>query len=167
MDRPSSKGVKMKPPSYDGQEDWEDYISQFEIVAELNNWTYYEKSLYLAGSLKGGAAAVLNGLEERHKRDFDTVVVALNRKFGSINKAEIFRSQVQTRVRGKDETIANLAQSIKRMTRKGYPEMESRSIDVLALDYFIQALPDYEIRQHIRNMNAKDMDEAENLKPID
>jgi hypothetical protein len=47
--------VKLKPQNYDGTEDLDDYLSQFEILADLNCWNYETKSLYLAGSLKGDA----------------------------------------------------------------------------------------------------------------
>ena len=31
-------GPKMKPPIYDGTTSWTDYLLQFELVAELNDW---------------------------------------------------------------------------------------------------------------------------------
>ncbi|VDI63877.1 Hypothetical predicted protein, partial [Mytilus galloprovincialis] len=48
----SSGQIKMKPPPFDGTEDWEEYVSQFEILADLNKWEIHSKGLYLASSLK-------------------------------------------------------------------------------------------------------------------
>ena len=50
--------VVMKPQLYEGEEDLDEYLAQFEILAEINGWDYTTKSLYLAGSLKGGARAL-------------------------------------------------------------------------------------------------------------
>lgn len=47
------KNIGMKPQLYEGDDDLNEYLAQFEILAEINNWDYVTKSLYLAGSLKG------------------------------------------------------------------------------------------------------------------
>jgi hypothetical protein len=58
-----------------------DPLAQFEILAEINNWGYITKSLYLAGSLKGGARALLNELDRGQRRDYDSLVKVLNNSF--------------------------------------------------------------------------------------
>ena len=50
----NNRNISMKPQLYDGDDDLNEYLAQFEILAEINNWDYITKSLYLAGSLKGG-----------------------------------------------------------------------------------------------------------------
>jgi hypothetical protein len=35
----------MKPQPYDGTEDIEEYLSQFQILSEVNGWNYNIKSL--------------------------------------------------------------------------------------------------------------------------
>jgi hypothetical protein len=39
----------------------------------MNNWDYITNSLYLAGSLKGGARALLNELDRDQRRDYDSL----------------------------------------------------------------------------------------------
>ncbi|CAC5374211.1 unnamed protein product [Mytilus coruscus] len=46
---PKSSNVTMKPQLYEGDEDLNEYLAQFEILAEINGWNYATKSLYLAG----------------------------------------------------------------------------------------------------------------------
>ncbi|VDI14170.1 Hypothetical predicted protein [Mytilus galloprovincialis] len=79
---------KMKPQNYDGKEDLEEYLTQFELISELNNWGYKSKSLYLAGNLTGDARGLINELNEHDRRYFDAIVNALKNRFGSIHKAE-------------------------------------------------------------------------------
>ena len=161
--RMNNVNVKMKPQYYDGTEDLDDYLSQFEILADLNKWNYETKSLYLAGSLKGDARTMLTELSPMERRDFHSLVRVLNLRFGSLNRAEIYKANLQTRVKRRDESISELAQSIKKLTRQAYPNAPSSVISTLARDHFIDALPESDMRLRIREAQAKDIAEAEIL----
>ncbi|XP_069109431.1 probable basic-leucine zipper transcription factor E [Argopecten irradians] len=157
------KSVQLKPQSYDGSDDLEDYLTQFQILSEINNWSYSVKSLYLAGSLKGAARALLSELSPAQQRDYDCLVRALNSRYGSVNKAEVFRAQLQNRTKGKNETIPDLAQSIKKLTRQAYPLAPPSVIEVLSLDHFIDAINDSDIRLRLREACPRSINEAETL----
>ena len=154
---------KIKPQTYNGKEDFDEYLTQFNIIAELHNWNYRTKSLYLASCLVGDARALLNELTEEKRRDYESLVEALDIRFGSINRAEVFRSKLQSRIKSKDETIPELAQSIKKLTRKAYPGATNAMINVLSLDYFIDALPDSDVRLRLREVGPKTITEAESI----
>jgi hypothetical protein len=49
--------------------------------------------LYLAGSLKGGARALLNELDRGQRRDYDSLVKVLNNRYGSAERSELYRAQ--------------------------------------------------------------------------
>ena len=154
---------KLKPQTYNGSDDLDEYLTQFNIVSEINQWNYETKSLYLASCLVDGARALLNELDEKKRRDYHSLVDALNNRFGSINRAEVYRSKLQSRVRERNETVPELAQSIKKLTRKAYPSATPDVIDLLALDYFIDALTDTEIRLRLREVGPKTINEAERI----
>ena len=42
----------MKPQTYNGDEDWESYLNHFELCAKLGRWSYHDRVLYLAASLR-------------------------------------------------------------------------------------------------------------------
>ena len=159
----NNRNISMKPQLYDGDDDLNEYLAQFEILAEINNWDYITKSLYLAGSLKGGARALLNELDRDQRRDYDSLVRVLNNRYGSAERSELYRAKLQTRIRGKDETLPELAQSIKKLTRLAYPIAHSTLISVLSLEHFIDAIPDGDIRLRLREVNPKNINEAETL----
>ena len=104
----------MKPQTFNGT-DFDDFISQYEMTCEINGWQYKEKSLYLATCLTGEARSLLNELDHEGKRDYSTLVEKLRNRFGSVNKSEIYRTQLKSRTSNKGETIPELAQAIKNL----------------------------------------------------
>ena len=155
--------VKLKPQSYSGVEndDFEDWLAQFEITAEINGWDYRAKSLYLANSLVGEARSLLNELTDTQRRDYRSLVQKLTSRFGSENRAEVFRAQLKSRVKQKGESIAQLAHAIKKLTRQSYPKASQDLIEALALDHFIDAISETEIRLRLREVGPKSLSEAE------
>ncbi|VDI37517.1 Hypothetical predicted protein [Mytilus galloprovincialis] len=159
----SEISCKIKPQIYDGSDDLEEYLTQFDLLAELNVWDSKTKALLLASSLSGNARAILNEITNGERHDFDCLVTALKSRFGSINRSEVFRAELQTRVRFRQESLPELAQAIKKLTRKAYPGTSSLVRDTLALDYFIDAIPEADIRLRLREVGPKTIGEAENI----
>ncbi|MEW8544925.1 MAG: hypothetical protein AB2693_15470, partial [Candidatus Thiodiazotropha sp.] len=155
--------VKLKPQNYAGNDDFEDFLTQFEITSEINGWDYKAKSLYLANSLTGTARALLNELSAEQRRDYKSLVKKLTERYGSENRTEVFRSQLKSRVKGKGETTAELAQSVRKLTRQAYPKVSLNVIEALALDYFIDAIPETEIRMRLREVGPTTLAEAEKI----
>ncbi|MCG7878412.1 MAG: hypothetical protein N0C90_19075 [Candidatus Thiodiazotropha endolucinida] len=152
---------KMKPQNFDGKSDFDEFLCQFEINCEINAWGYKEKSLYLANCLTGDARSLLNELGPEGRRDYNTLIDKLRNRFGSVNRAEIFRTQLKSRTRNKGETIPELAQAIKKLVRQAYPGVTKDVIETLSLDNFIDAITDSDIRMRVRELNPKSLEEAE------
>lgn len=164
-DSSPSKGdnshFKMKPQTFNGASDFEEFLSQYEITCEINGWQYREKSLYLANCLTGDARSVLSELDHDGKRDYNTLVEKLANRFGSVNRSEIYRAQLKTRVRNKGESIPELAQAVKKLVRQAYPGVTKEVIETLSVDNFIDALTDSEIRLRVRELGPKTLADAE------
>ena len=157
----SNHHPKIKPQNFDGETDFDEFLCQFEITCEINTWNYKEKSLYLANCLTGKARCLLNGLDHDGRRDYDTLVVKLRNRFGSVNQSEIYRSQLKSRTRNRAETIQELAQAIKKLVRQAYPGVNKEVVETLSLDNFIDALTDNDMRMRVRELNPKSLEEAE------
>jgi hypothetical protein len=87
----------------------------------------------------------------------------MNRRFGSLGRAELFRAQLKNRIKGNHESISELAQSIKKLTRLAYPTTDQSMLNILSVDQFIDALPDPGLRLRLREANPRDINEAEIL----
>ena len=158
--RGDNSHFKMKPQTFNGT-DFDDFISQYEITCEINGWQYKEKSLYLANCLTGEARSLLNELDHEGKRDYSTLVEKLRNRFGSVNKSEIYRTQLKSRTRNKGETIPELAQAIKKLVRQAYPGVNKEVFETLSLDYFIDAITDSDLRLRLREAGPKSLEDAE------
>ena len=155
--------LKMKPQTYDGLSDISEYLTQFNIVAEINGWSYQIKALYLASSLTGSARSLLSELSEVQKRDFNSLVEILRTRYGTKNKAEIFRSQLKSLTRQKGQSITDLVQQIRKLTRQAYPDANTDLKEILALDTFIDSIDDSDIRLRLRECCPKSIAEAETI----
>ena len=91
------------------------------------------------------------------------MVEKLQTRYGSENKSEVFRTQLKTRTRSKTESISELAHAVKKMTRRAYPTGSPDVIESLAIDNYIDALNDSEIRLRLREVSPKNLSEAEKI----
>ncbi len=151
---------RTKPPLYDGTTSWTDYLVQFDLVAELNGWDQGSMAMYLATSLRGAAQSVLGDLDEFGRRDYRTLVTSLNQRFGPQNQTQMFRALLRNRVRQPNETLPELAHEIKRLVKLAYPTGQYGILEDLAMNHFIEALPETESRWHIQQSRPQTLDEA-------
>ena len=150
----------MKPSTYDGSTPLTDYLTQFDIVSELNNWHPHTKAQYLAGMLRGDARGVLSDLDPSSQRCLPALVNALKRRFCSGDKEELNRTLLKNRVREKGESLPELAQNLRRLTKFAYPEAPSTIQDSLAKDQFLDAINDTDLRWRIFQSRPKTLDDT-------
>lgn len=80
------------------------------------------KAAYLAVSLRGQAQAVLGDLDKTQRTSYTGLVVALDSRFGTSNRTEMFWVSLQSCTRKPEETLPELAQAIWCLTRQAYTE---------------------------------------------
>ncbi|KAJ8029697.1 hypothetical protein HOLleu_29157 [Holothuria leucospilota] len=157
---PTDRPQRVKAPSFDGNIPWEDYIVQFGLIAELNEWDNKTKALQLAASLKGKAKTVLADLEDSKRRKFDALVDSLERRFGRANQTELFRTLLRNRSRKSGETLPELAHDIQRLLSRAYPGASVEMKKTLAKKVFIDAIGDSNIRWKICQSRPKSLEDA-------
>ncbi|KAJ8019181.1 hypothetical protein HOLleu_42404 [Holothuria leucospilota] len=130
------------------------------MVAELHRWSGGVKAMCLAASLRGDAQAILADLEAEKRRNYTDLVDALSSRFGPARQTELRRIQLRNRSRKKGETIPELAQDVKRLTRFAYPGASSHLQDQLARDHFVDCLEEPELRLGVHQTRPKTLEEA-------
>ena len=133
-------GLPMKTEPYNGAEDWEEYISHFQLCSELGRWNEDEKMLALAASLRGPARTFYISLSEEEKGSYRNLVRQLSQRFGSTRQQSRWLSRLEGRLRKPDETIAALADDLRQMSQRAYPNLDGQAQEVLALNQLYKSI---------------------------
>ena len=84
----------------------------------------------------------------------------LKMRFGGKAFADKHRIEIRNRRRKPDETMQSLHVDIRRLAALAFPSMEHRTREVIACDYFLDALADPEFALKIRERHPEDLDSA-------
>ena len=141
--------MQQRPPKYDGKSIWETFRAQFEIVAELNEWTSTEMAAFLATSLEGSAANVIASMEPSKRRDYSALVDALETRFGTAVQKELNRVKLRSIRRLKGESLAAVADEVERLARLAYNDAPATTQDNHAKEQFVDAITDDDLRVRV------------------
>jgi hypothetical protein len=158
--RACNKPQLVKPTQFDGKSSWTDYIVQFEMVAELNQWDDRVKAMHLASSLRGVAQSVLGDLDRVARFNYESLTEALDRRFCAENKSELNKTLLKNRSRIDGESLPELSQALRRLAKHAYPEASFTMQDSLAKDQFLDAVGDSDLRWKIFQARPRTLDEA-------
>lgn len=160
MSHHGNGSVRQKAPTFDGTTTWEAYFTQFEIVANLNQWDSEDKAAFLAASLRGKGLTVLSNLPPESRCNFHALVVALESRFGNKRQVELNRAKLKSRTRKRDESLPEMAEDIERLARLAYPDGSTTVLEVICKDQFIDALDDDDIRLKVAQSRPQSLHSA-------
>lgn len=152
-----------KAHSYDGKTSWNDYMVHFETVANLNNWSGKIKAMKLIACMQDDALSTLGDINTHSPPSYEDLISTMSKRFEPKNQMELYRNQMDARVRKKGESLPELVQDIKRLVRLAYPNAQQDVRDSLAYRTFKDALNDRDLAFAICQGNIDTIDEALNL----
>ena len=158
----SSRGAFVQPDRFDGSVGWQDYITHFELCAEINEWSDVQKATHLAVSLQGPALELLCDMPREMRHSY-VQLTHLSARFGSQGRTDLFRTQLKSRVRRSGESLPELSQAITRLVLWAYPQATLELRQIMAMDYLIDALQDGDIRLRLKQGNPTSVTEAVNM----
>ena len=130
-------------------DDWQDYISMFEMYAKINNWDPREQALYLATRMRGEAQRIVTDLTDSDRTDFKKLKAALSKRFCPEEKASLMQVEFKNRKRKKGEELSDLLLDLKRLARLAYPKYKGGILEQLVGDKFLEVLENREWKRHI------------------
>ena len=151
------------PDKFDGSIAWQDYQAHFDLCAELNAWSDIQKANYLAVSLRGAAQELLGDMSCDMRQNYQFLTGTLCARFGSEGQTELFRTQLKSRQRKSGESLPELAQSIRRLVSRAYPDATLGLREILSKDCFVDALLDSEIRLRLKQSKPTNLNETVKL----
>ena len=142
MSRPifNSRGPSFKPEAFTGDEDWDSYISHFEVCAELGGWSQRDKALALAASLKGQARVYYMNLAPAERSSYANVVFKLGQRFGNMRQHSLWLARLESHKRQQGESMATLGDDLRRMARRAYPVFDIQAQETLALNQLYRTI---------------------------
>ncbi len=72
------------------------------------------------------------------REDYAKLVMALTSRFGITHQSDLARAKLKTRIKKREESLPELAESVECLTRKANPDASNDLQDILARDHFIE-----------------------------
>ena len=88
------------------------------------------------------------------------LIRALKGRFGGANQADKYRIEVKSRRRKAGESLQNLHSDIRRLVALAFPNLDHKARELMACDYFIDALDDPNFALKVRERMPKNLDSA-------
>lgn len=127
-------------------ETFEDWLEQFESVAELGGWNGHAKLVNLTARLRGGAYSFFRSCTPEQHSSYPLLVAELKKRFTPVQLTAIQTQLFHGRVQGAKESVDEFAQALRKLFSKAYstvlrggPEANSMGQVVLA-NQFISGL---------------------------
>ena len=150
---------RAKPDVYkDGP--WEEWVTHFQLCAEINQWDEEQCCQQLAVSLRGRAQTVYVTLGTEEKSSYNTLLAALNKKMTPPQERVVHKLAFRQRKREKGETLVDLATNLRRLSARAYPGKDPLFIEDEIVDQFISALDSRELRIGVSQTSPLSLDEA-------
>lgn len=138
---PGQKSLTLKPEPYSGLEDWEEYLSHFELCAELGRWREHDKRLALGASLRGSARTFYLSLPSEDKGNYGRLIQQLGQRFGSTRQHNRWLSKLEMRKRLPGESISKLSDDLRQMSQRAYPKLDVTAQEAIALNQLYKCIP--------------------------
>ncbi|MCP4457901.1 MAG: hypothetical protein GY816_07745, partial [Cytophagales bacterium] len=146
-------------PNYEGDTDFDDWMSLFNRVKEAYNWTDIRALKILPAYLRGNAADQYNELTEAEKTTFSDLVTNLRAALEPDGMARITQSKLIKRRMQPYESVVDFGAAIQRLVRSAYRQLPADAQDTLMRNHFIDRIrPD--IKRFLLLMDPKDFQTA-------
>lgn len=130
-------------------EPFEDWLTQFEMIAGLCKWVGQAKLVHLTTRLRGPAFAFYRSCSAAQKSNYQLLVSELKKRFTPVHIQAVQTSRFHERRQKSGETVDDYAQELRKLFRKAYPttargsqETEQMGQTVLSSQFVAGLLPD-------------------------
>jgi len=111
------------PDIYTGEEEWSDWLFQFESCAALNDWDDDLKCKFIIVRLKGTTGKALSDLDTETKKDWKKLTTELGTRFDTTTRPDLYKSEFMGRKKKRDRKLLRMGNSIRTLARKAYPSL--------------------------------------------
>ena len=151
------------PETFNGEASWDDWVTHFDNCAVVNGWDAENKFKFLKVRLTGRAQTAFQRLPADKKDSFDHAIAALRERFEPSSKRELYVTELAARKKKAAEGWADLAEDLRRLADKAYPDLNAAATEQLALTHYLLGITDAQLALLVRQRTPKKLDEAVSL----
>ena len=148
------------PDAFDGDNGWDEWIGHFNSVSRVNEWNDQTKLLWLEVRLVGKARKAWNRLTTEEKNNYNSAVVALRRRFEPESRRDLYAAKFQTRGRKSNESWGELADNLRSLADKPFPDLDETAKEKLSVDRYLTLLEKPEVSLAVRQRRPRTLNDA-------
>ena len=141
--RPSDRNVTID--KFDGKPgEWDNWIHQFEFIAEAYSWDPDEKMTRLVSYLRGPALSAHICLPREERYDYDGCIEYLGMRHGHTRPAArtTLRAELSVLKQEEGESVDTFADRVYALTVEAYPNMHKDLYNSLSVPAFLRGIRD-------------------------
>lgn len=120
VDRGPTAKPLVLPDTYDGSKSWDDWISHFENIADVNKWNDGIKLKWIKVCLVGRAQKAFQHHGEDAKAEYAAAKEALQSHFEPASKQTRYRAELETHRKKRDEGWADFLEDLCSLSEKAH-----------------------------------------------
>ncbi|XP_049307305.1 uncharacterized protein LOC125777130 [Bactrocera dorsalis] len=144
---PSTNNPRLKAPTFDGSIPFQIFKLQFEKTAMANNWNAADKVASLFVSLKGPAAEILQTIPDCERDNYEALMSAIERRYGSEHRKQIYQIELQNRGQKMNESLQEFATEIERLAHLANADAPVDYIERVKIQCFINGIRDVDTKR--------------------
>ncbi|XP_049312639.1 uncharacterized protein LOC125778504 [Bactrocera dorsalis] len=144
---PSINNQRLKAPTFDGSIPFQIFKLQFEKTAMANNWNAADKVASLFVSLKGPAAEILQTIPDCERDNYEALMSAIERRYGSEHRKQIYQIELQNRGQKMNESLQEFATEIERLAHLANADAPVDYIERVKIQCFINGIRDVDTKR--------------------
>jgi len=159
VERATAKPIVL-PDTFDGSKCWDDWISHFENVADVNEWDDGAKLKWMKVRLVGRAQKSFQHLGEEARGEYARAKRALRERFEPQSKQSLYRAEMETRRKKREEGWADFAEDLRVLSEKAYPGLQSQARECLAVNAYLKQISNPQVAFAVRQKQPANLDSA-------
>lgn len=148
----STEKNKFKAPKFGGDSDAELFISNFQDVADANNWSPRDTTLHLRACLEGPAVECGRGQTP------DEIITSLRGRYGLTSRQA--RDKLDQIKRASKQNLHDYGNEITKLVKIAYPDQDQAFCTRTAIEKFQKGLNNTQLQQHMLTIPHPTMAEA-------
>jgi hypothetical protein len=148
------------PDPFNGEGSCEQWSYHFDNVAAVNGLEAGDKLKWLKVRLTGRAQTAFQRLPDTTRADIKLATKALKERFEPSSRKTRYQAELQVRKKKSGESWADLAEDLRLLADKAYPDLEDNARERLALNAYLSQIENPHVAFGVKQKTPANLDAA-------